>query len=508
MSRLSAVLGLVVSTGALALPTNKFYWPTPDSNVRVCSYRDDGNVKDWKCGGNTYAGHTGTDIAVVSGTTVLASAAGVVEQRIDGCPVGYVGSTCGFNGGNQIVLWHGDSTASYYGHLLAGSGLSAMGASVGCGDRVGGSGASGSATGPHLHWEPKVGATQGSPYSGVADDPYSGPCSGPLSYWASQGTGYSSSCGVTAVHPQSASTCGCPPGVYPLFNCVTGQNARERCVNGKVETQQCPYGCQINALGVEDTCKPAPACPANTFPLWTCLGDLTARERCINGKVEKEACTYGCQDNAQGSDDTCKPAPPPPTCEGDVKATWSCAADAFNRRRCVNGQVETQACEHGCVLLATGEAICRAAPSCPAGTSASWACDATGGRTRCTGGKVETQACSNGCEVGASGEALCKEGPNPPPACPAGTYPRFTCEADGSALVRCEGGVTTRTPCASGCTPSAPEADDVCAAAPVTGEPTPARGCGCGAVDASFFGFAVLGMLGFGLRRPLSRRRR
>ncbi len=490
MRALGLTLLLCASSAALALPTNKFHWPVAATSGKVCAYRDSGGVKDWKCNGNTYANHKGTDIAVGSGTTVLAAANGVVKHRVDGCPVGSLGSTCGAGGGNQVLVWHADSTSVNY-HLLSGSGLAAVGKTVTCGERLGLSGSSGNSSGPHLHFQTNVGGTQAEPYSGTPDDPFTGPCSGPVSYWVSQGTGYVASCGAISSNPKAANTCGCPVGVFVIWTCNSGLTARERCAGGSVETQQCPYGCQSNATGTDDTCKPAPACPAGTFAMWTCAADGKSRQRCIAGKVETQACAYGCQTNA-GADDACKAAPP--MCPTGLGAAWTCSADGATRQRCVAGKVETEPCASGCERPDAGDAVCRSAPSCPAGTSSSWTCQGNG-RTRCISGTTETQACAEGCEQPESGDAVCK-GANPPVPCPVGSYPRFTCEADGSALVRCEAGVTSRVACEHGCVPGTPEEDDACAAAPAAdpgdAEPPAVSGCGCGSVDGALLGVLAL----------------
>jgi N-acetyl-anhydromuramyl-L-alanine amidase AmpD len=49
-----------------------------------------------------------------------------------------------------------------------------------------------------------------------------------------------------------------------------------------------------------------PACPAGTYPLWTCNADRSGRVRCIDGmKVETERCPTGCITHPVGVDDVC-----------------------------------------------------------------------------------------------------------------------------------------------------------------------------------------------------------
>jgi len=101
--------------------------------------------KNWRA-------HTGVDFAAPKGTRVLASADGTVVSA--GWRGGY---------GNAIELRHGGGITTLYGHL---SGFAAgihAGARVHQGEPIGYVGATGWATGPHLHYEFRV--------AGVYQDP-------------------------------------------------------------------------------------------------------------------------------------------------------------------------------------------------------------------------------------------------------------------------------------------------------------------------------------------------
>jgi LysM repeat protein len=93
--------------------------------------------------------HTGQDFIVPTGTPVHAVAAGTVV-------------TAGWGGayGNQVVLQHADGRYTQYGHM---SSLNvSAGQTVTEGQQIGVSGATGNATGPHLHFEARTTPDYGS----------------------------------------------------------------------------------------------------------------------------------------------------------------------------------------------------------------------------------------------------------------------------------------------------------------------------------------------------------
>lgn len=85
------------------------------------------------------------DLAVPEGTAVLAARDGVVMQV--GPPDGRGGAS-----GNFVRLLHDDGSMSVYAHLQPGGALVAPGRRVRAGERIGLSGSTGHATGPHLHF--------------------------------------------------------------------------------------------------------------------------------------------------------------------------------------------------------------------------------------------------------------------------------------------------------------------------------------------------------------------
>lgn len=95
--------------------------------------------------------HPGVDIIVNPGTAVRATADGRVTQA-------------GWNGGYglSVVVSHGNGLETLYGHLSKLGYL--MGQEVRRGEIVGLSGATGRATGPHLHYEVRVSGAPVNPY--------------------------------------------------------------------------------------------------------------------------------------------------------------------------------------------------------------------------------------------------------------------------------------------------------------------------------------------------------
>ena len=88
--------------------------------------------------------HTGIDIAAPTGTPVTAAAAGVVVQA---------GLLAG-GWGRAVTIDHGNGLQTLYAHLSAVS--VKAGAAVGSGSSIGAVGATGDATGPHLHFEEQL----------------------------------------------------------------------------------------------------------------------------------------------------------------------------------------------------------------------------------------------------------------------------------------------------------------------------------------------------------------
>ncbi|MEW1719196.1 M23 family metallopeptidase [Streptomyces sp. NPDC093109] len=124
-----------------------FQLPVAGSYITT-GYRAGGSL--WSSGS-----HSGVDFRAASGTPVVAVGAATVVEA------GWGGSY-----GNNVVLRMSDGTYTQYGHLS--SIEVSVGQSLAPGQRLGLSGASGNATGPHLHFEARTGPDYGSDMDPVA----------------------------------------------------------------------------------------------------------------------------------------------------------------------------------------------------------------------------------------------------------------------------------------------------------------------------------------------------
>jgi murein DD-endopeptidase MepM/ murein hydrolase activator NlpD len=100
----------------------------------------------------TWRAHEGVDYAAPTGTKVRATGDGIVE---------FVGDKGGY--GKLVVLRHGGSYSTAYAHLSRFAPGLRRGARVAQGDTLGHVGQTGWATGPHLHYEFRVGGVPRNP---------------------------------------------------------------------------------------------------------------------------------------------------------------------------------------------------------------------------------------------------------------------------------------------------------------------------------------------------------
>lgn len=224
VKRAWAVAVAVSLASGIALGQTRFRRPCGPAPVISYGYDNNGGAggcRDYTCGGRCYDGHTGTDIPVGLGTTVLAGAAGTVVATNNGCAnYGAVGNTCGGRCGNYVQLQHADGTRSIYCHMQLDSIMVRSGQSVSCGQPIGRSASSGSSSGPHLHFGWQSG--------GVSRDPFSGGCSNGGGRWVAQQP-YPNSPGDACEGPPPPPPCEARVGPFG-WNC-SGPLAGMTCTN-------------------------------------------------------------------------------------------------------------------------------------------------------------------------------------------------------------------------------------------------------------------------------------
>jgi murein DD-endopeptidase MepM/ murein hydrolase activator NlpD len=146
--------------------------------------------RDWNCGSQTYNSHRGTDFAPFGGftaqdqgRTIVAAADGTVMTTHDGetdrCTTGTCGGGGGF--GNYVVVQHSDGKLSYYAHMRRGSLRVMPGQRVRCGEPLGLVGSSGNSTGPHVHFEVRIGSSPTDSFEARSS------CGGGATHWVTQG---------------------------------------------------------------------------------------------------------------------------------------------------------------------------------------------------------------------------------------------------------------------------------------------------------------------------------
>lgn len=106
-------------------------------------------------------GHRGIDIGAPTGTSLYASAPGVVIKVVTGCKVGY--KRCGGGYGNMVIIQHPNGTKTLYAHMTKVN--TQTGAVVNRGDVIGFVGSTGISTGPHVHFEVYDAKNPGSDWS-------------------------------------------------------------------------------------------------------------------------------------------------------------------------------------------------------------------------------------------------------------------------------------------------------------------------------------------------------
>lgn len=146
------------SSGVLYTPIkNRFPTPTETSRSNAPTSNPEGFINPTtgtvtsEFGPRGGRNHNGIDIGNAVGTSIWASADGVVIDIQDGCQVG--DASCGGGWGNYVLLEHADGIQTRYAHVGPGTIGVNLGDSVKQGEEIALMDTTGGSTGPHLHFE-------------------------------------------------------------------------------------------------------------------------------------------------------------------------------------------------------------------------------------------------------------------------------------------------------------------------------------------------------------------
>jgi len=152
---------------------SSYWWPigsaeTTESNGKIMATKEpESTVVTSNFGlrvdpvnGSVNASHHGIDIGgIENSTNIIAAKSGTVVSIIDdsggNCVVGDV--SCGGGYGNFVILQHTDGNYTVYAHMATGTLNVKTGDTVDQGEVLGKMGNTGKSTGPHLHFEVRVG---------------------------------------------------------------------------------------------------------------------------------------------------------------------------------------------------------------------------------------------------------------------------------------------------------------------------------------------------------------
>ena len=151
------------------------------------------------------------------------------------------------------------------------------------------------------------------------------------------------------------------------FAPVCTSNKAQKCVDGIVVEETCAYGCDSNACRLctehqADQPYVAGNCCFDDFaPVCT----SNKAQKCVDGAVVEETCTYGCGENACN---LCNiPADGITTlkvgdCCDAAAFAQECSSDQKLSRQCIDGIVQEVACEIPCATLSDTQVLCAALP--------------------------------------------------------------------------------------------------------------------------------------------------
>ena len=140
----------------VSVPSNvesdgSWVWPTPGYHTLTSQYGE----------GRSYETHNAVDIGAPTGTPIYAANSGTVVSSCSTCSHYSSWCSCGGGYGNFIWILHDNGYETIYGHMS--STAVSTGSVVSAGQLIGYVGSTGWSTGPHLHFELRIGGVKSNP---------------------------------------------------------------------------------------------------------------------------------------------------------------------------------------------------------------------------------------------------------------------------------------------------------------------------------------------------------
>lgn len=143
-----------LSSDSITVSKTGYTWPCPGNYTLTSLWNED----------RTTYNHGAIDIGAGYGSQVVAAYEGTVIDVFNGCSHNWgKSSTCGCGGnyGNYVMIDHGNGKMTIYGHLTTAT--AEVGEKVKTGQTIGFVGSTGNSTGPHLHFECRLGGVKYNP---------------------------------------------------------------------------------------------------------------------------------------------------------------------------------------------------------------------------------------------------------------------------------------------------------------------------------------------------------
>lgn len=143
-----------LTSDSITVSKTGYTWPCPGNYTLTSLWNEDRSTYN----------HGAIDIGAGYGSQVVAAYDGTVIDVFNGCSHNWgKSSSCGCGGGygNYVMIDHGNGKMTIYGHLTTAT--AEIGEKVKTGQTIGFVGSTGNSTGPHLHFECRLGGVKYNP---------------------------------------------------------------------------------------------------------------------------------------------------------------------------------------------------------------------------------------------------------------------------------------------------------------------------------------------------------